>query len=189
MKALARRWLSGDERTLGAFLVVGVLTMAFFRLDTLRAEPGTGTDPLAFLLVVTAVTWWSLLPRSFVWRDPADLTWRDFDDTDRATIVVAAPRGALDGPPARARLPADGPRAGPRRARAAPHRGRPVVGGGTGRGGSGGGRGAALAPRLGKSAGGRPARAVAGHLWPVIGRVPGVATVTDACVLIDMTGW
>lgn len=87
MTAFARRWLSGDERTLGAFLVVGVLTMAFFRLDKLRAELGSGADPLALLLVATAVTWWSMLPRSFVWRDPADLTWRDFDDTDRATIV------------------------------------------------------------------------------------------------------
>jgi hypothetical protein len=85
--AFARRWLSGDERTLGAFLVVGVLTMAFFRLDKLRADLGSGADPLALLLVITAVTWWSLLPRSFVWRDPADLTWRDFGDTDRATIV------------------------------------------------------------------------------------------------------
>ncbi|GAB1509059.1 hypothetical protein [Actinophytocola sp. KF-1] len=87
MTAFARRWLSGDERTLGAFLVIGVLTMAFFRLDKLRAELGSGADPLALLLVITAVTWWTLLPRSFVWRDPADLTWRDFTDTDRATIV------------------------------------------------------------------------------------------------------
>jgi hypothetical protein len=88
MRALARRWLSGDERTLGAVLVVGVLTTAFFRLDTLRAHLGSGADPLALLLVITAVTWWSLLPRSFVWRNPADLTWRDFDDTDRATLVA-----------------------------------------------------------------------------------------------------
>lgn len=87
MIPFARRWLSGDERTLGAFLVVGVLTMAFFRLDKLRAELGSGVDPLALLLVITAVTWWSLLPRAFVWRAPADLTWRDLDDTDRATIV------------------------------------------------------------------------------------------------------
>ncbi len=87
MTAFARRWLSGDERTLGAFLVVGALTMAFFRLDELRAKLGAGTDPLALLLVVTAVTWWTLLPRSFVWRHPADLTWRDVADTDRATIV------------------------------------------------------------------------------------------------------
>lgn len=91
MRALARRWLSGDERTLGAFLVAGVLTTAFFRLDGLRAELGSGTDPLALLLVITAVTWWSLLPRSFVWRDPADLTWRDVHDTGdtaRETIVA-----------------------------------------------------------------------------------------------------
>jgi hypothetical protein len=87
MIVFARRWLSGDERTLGAFLVVGVLTMAFFRLDKLRAALGSGADPLALLLVIAAVTWWSLLPRSFVWRDPADLTWRDFADIDRATIV------------------------------------------------------------------------------------------------------
>ncbi|MGB3437686.1 MAG: hypothetical protein WBA97_02940, partial [Actinophytocola sp.] len=88
MRTLARRWLSGDERTLGAFLAVGVLTMAFFRLDKLRAELGAGLDPLGLLLVITAVTWWSLLQRSFVWRDPADLTWRDFADNDRATLVT-----------------------------------------------------------------------------------------------------
>ena len=88
MRALAGRWLSGDERTLGAFLVIGVLTMAFFRLDKLRTELGSGADPLALLLVITAVTWWSLLPRSFVWRDPADLTWRDLNDTDRTTVVA-----------------------------------------------------------------------------------------------------
>jgi hypothetical protein len=87
MRALARRWLTGDERTLGAVLVAGALTMAFFRLDVLRAHLGSGADPLALLLVITAVTWWSLLPRSFVWRDPADLTWRDFADADRATVV------------------------------------------------------------------------------------------------------
>jgi hypothetical protein len=87
VRAFASRWLSGDERTLGVFLVVGALTMAFFRLDKLRAELGSGADPLALLLVITAVTWWTLLPRSFVWRDPADLTWRDFADTDRATTV------------------------------------------------------------------------------------------------------
>ena len=87
MRALARRWLTGDERTLGAFLVAGVLTMAFFRLDILRAHLGSGADPLALLLVIAAITWWSLLPRSFVWRDPADLTWRDFAGTDRATVV------------------------------------------------------------------------------------------------------
>lgn len=87
MRAVARRWLSGDERTLGAFLVAGVLTMAFFRLDHLRAGLGSGTDPLGVLLVLTALTWWSLLSRSFVWRDPADLTWRDFAVTDRASLV------------------------------------------------------------------------------------------------------
>lgn len=88
MTAFAKRWLSGDERTLGAFLVGGVLTMAFFRLDKLRAVFGVVPEaPLVLLCVFTAVAWWSLLPRSFVWLDPADLTWRDFGGIDRVTLV------------------------------------------------------------------------------------------------------
>jgi hypothetical protein len=84
MMAFAKRWLSGDERTLGLFLAVGVLIMAFFRLDKLRVELGVGpTTPL--VLVLTAVAWWSLLPRSFVWLDPADLTWRD---PDRVALIA-----------------------------------------------------------------------------------------------------
>jgi hypothetical protein len=88
VRTFARAWLSGDERTLGAFLALGVLTMAFFRLDELRADLGAGVDPLGLLLVITALTWWSLLPRSFVWRDPADLTWRDFATTNRAALIT-----------------------------------------------------------------------------------------------------
>jgi hypothetical protein len=82
-----RAWLAGDERTLGAFLAIGVLTMAFFRLDTLRTYLGAGIAPSAFLLVVTALVWWSLLSRSFVWLDPAELTWRDFGGIDRVKLV------------------------------------------------------------------------------------------------------
>lgn len=82
-----RAWLAGDERTLGAFLAAGVLTMAFFRLDLLRGYLGAGIAPTAFLLVVTALAWWSLLPRSFVWLNPADLTWRDLGDIDRVKLV------------------------------------------------------------------------------------------------------
>lgn len=81
-----RRWFSGDERTLAVFLVGGVLTMAFFRLDLLRGYLGI-TTPGTVLLVVTAIAWWSLLPRSFVWLAPADLTWRDFGDIDRVTLI------------------------------------------------------------------------------------------------------
>jgi hypothetical protein len=84
MTAFAKRWFSGDERTLGVFLVVGMLIMAFFRLDYLRVKLGVGpATPL--VLVVTAVAWWSLLPRSFVWLDPADLTWRD---PDRVALIA-----------------------------------------------------------------------------------------------------
>lgn len=83
-----RRWLSGDEHTLGVYLVGGVLIMAFFRLDFLRLHLGIGTTPQALLLVATAVAWWSLLPRSFVWLSPADLTWRDFGAIDRVALVA-----------------------------------------------------------------------------------------------------
>ncbi|HEX6357435.1 hypothetical protein [Actinophytocola sp.] len=82
-----RRWFSGDERTLAVFLVGGVLTMAFFRLDLLRTKLGITDEPGMLLLVVTALAWWSLLPRSFVWLDPADLTWRDFGGVDRVALI------------------------------------------------------------------------------------------------------
>lgn len=83
-----RKWLSGDDRTLGLFLAVGVMTMAFFRMHTVRDKLGVAPDPaypLAVVLVLTALAWWSLLPRGFVWLDPAVLTWRD--DTDRRAAI------------------------------------------------------------------------------------------------------
>ncbi len=89
MKAFALRWLSGDERTLGAFLVLGVMTMAFFRLPTLRDELGVPEPELALAVVLVAVAgaWWTMLPRGYVWLDPADLTWRDLGGVDRVTLI------------------------------------------------------------------------------------------------------
>lgn len=83
-----KRWFSGDERTLGLFLAGGVLIMAFFRLDILRGYLGVGTAPQTFLLVTTAIVWWSLMSRSFVWFSPAELTWRDFGAIDRVALVA-----------------------------------------------------------------------------------------------------
>jgi hypothetical protein len=83
-----KRWFSGDERTLGLYLAGGVLIMAFFRLDLLRRYLGVGVAPQAFLLVVTAIAWWSLMARSFVWFSPAELTWRDFGALDRVAVVA-----------------------------------------------------------------------------------------------------
>ena len=83
-----KRWFSGDERTLGLFLAGGVLTMAFFRLDILRGYLGVGTAPQALLLVVMTIAWWSLMSRSFVWFNPAELTWRDFGAIDRVALVA-----------------------------------------------------------------------------------------------------
>ncbi|TDV57679.1 hypothetical protein CLV71_101552 [Actinophytocola oryzae] len=84
-----RRWASGDERTLGVFLGVGVLTMAFLRLDKLRGAFGVVPEaPLVLTVVITALAWWSLLPRSFVWLDPAVLTWRDYGGINRVAIVA-----------------------------------------------------------------------------------------------------
>ncbi|HEX2130893.1 MAG TPA: hypothetical protein VHH15_04980 [Actinophytocola sp.] len=91
MRALAARWLSGDERTLGLLLAVGVLTMAFFRLDRLREIVGVAPAPalaLVLVLVAAALAWWSMLPRGFVWLEPAVLTWRDFGAVDRERIVA-----------------------------------------------------------------------------------------------------
>jgi hypothetical protein len=90
MKAFALRWFSFDDRTLGLFLGVGVSTMAFFRLGTLRDKLGVAQGPelsLALVLVAVALAWWSLLPRGFVWLDPAVLTWRDFVG-DRTTVIA-----------------------------------------------------------------------------------------------------
>jgi hypothetical protein len=83
-----KRWFSGDERTLGLFLASGVLTMAFFRLDILRGYLGVGTAPQGVLLVAATVAWWLLMSRSFVWFNPAELTWRDFGAIDRVTLVA-----------------------------------------------------------------------------------------------------
>ncbi|MCT2587998.1 hypothetical protein [Actinophytocola gossypii] len=90
MKTFAARWLSGDERTLGLLLAVGVLTMAFFRLDRLRQIFGVASPEAALLLllVAAALAWWSMLPRGFVWLEPAVLTWRDFGAIDRERIVA-----------------------------------------------------------------------------------------------------
>lgn len=91
MKAFAARWLSGDERTLGALLAVGVLTMAFFRLDRVREIIGVAEGPglaLVMVLVTAALAWWSMLPRGFVWLDPAVLTWQDFGGLDRERLVA-----------------------------------------------------------------------------------------------------
>lgn len=90
-----RAWLSGDERTLGAVLVLGVLVMAFFRLDQVRDLVGTPTEPLSLVLVVAALTWWSLLSRAFVWSDPAVLTWRDTGD--RGSVITKRLAGGLFG--------------------------------------------------------------------------------------------
>jgi hypothetical protein len=90
MKAFVLRWFSFDERTLGLFLGAGVLTMAFFRLSTLREKLGVAPGPelpLTLVLVAVALAWWSLLPRGFVWLDPAVLTWRDFVG-DRTTVIA-----------------------------------------------------------------------------------------------------
>ncbi|OLF11488.1 hypothetical protein BLA60_10985 [Actinophytocola xinjiangensis] len=88
MRAFAARWLSGDERTLGALLGIGVLTMAFFRLDRVREVVGVGAaDDLTLVLVTAALLWWSMLSRGFVWLEPAALTWRDAD-LDRRRLIT-----------------------------------------------------------------------------------------------------
>jgi hypothetical protein len=85
--ALARRWLSGDERTLGLVLGVGVLVSLYFQVAGLRgqraAEPALG-----LVVVLLAVAWSTLLSRAFVRLEPAVLTWHDFGGTARSTVVT-----------------------------------------------------------------------------------------------------
>jgi hypothetical protein len=91
MRAFASRWLSGDERTIGAVLAVGLLVMAFFRLDRVREIIGVAPGPdlaLAMVLVTTVLAWGSLLARGFVWLDPAVLTWNDFGAIDRERLIA-----------------------------------------------------------------------------------------------------
>lgn len=91
MKAFAARWLTGDERTLGLVLAGGLLSIAFFRLDKLRADLGVAPGPelpLAMVLVAVALAWWSMLSRGFVWLEPAVLTWRDFGAVDREALIA-----------------------------------------------------------------------------------------------------
>lgn len=90
MIAFAARWLSGDERTLGALLALGVLTTPFTKVDWWRDALGVAPTPgiaLAVLLVVAAIAWRSVLRRGFVWLAPSVLTWQDFGEFDRARAV------------------------------------------------------------------------------------------------------
>jgi hypothetical protein len=88
VKVFLLRWFSGDERTLGLVLGGGLAVIVFFRLDTLRGTlgvPDEAAASLAMVAVVAAVVWWSMLPRGFVWLDPAVLTWQE---TDRERLVT-----------------------------------------------------------------------------------------------------
>ncbi|WP_199429008.1 DUF6297 family protein [Qaidamihabitans albus] len=87
-----RRVLSGDWPTFVAFFAVGLLVSAFFRLawwrDVLLTGPvGSPAVVLGLFAVCCALGWRSLLRRTFLWADPATLTWADFGNADRVRAV------------------------------------------------------------------------------------------------------
>lgn len=90
MKAFAARWLTGDERTLGLAMGVGMVLTPFFRIDWWRDTLGVPPTPeiaLGLVIVLTAIAWRSLLRRAFVWLEPYVLTWQDFGALDREAVL------------------------------------------------------------------------------------------------------
>ncbi|SFP80202.1 hypothetical protein SAMN05421810_103466 [Amycolatopsis arida] len=83
---------TGDTPTLVALFAVGILITAFHRLDFWRDLLLAGSAvPAGAVLGLVMAAWAlgsvSLLRRSFVWAEPAALTWLDFADGDRVRTV------------------------------------------------------------------------------------------------------
>jgi hypothetical protein len=80
------------DRVVAAIIVIGVLGAPFYRTGALRGYL-VGTTATASLAVVAtlcislALAWWSLMHRSYLWADPAWLTWSDFDGSRPAMLV------------------------------------------------------------------------------------------------------
>ncbi|SDC87506.1 hypothetical protein [Actinokineospora iranica] len=77
-----------SDKHVAGFVVVGLLTLPFYKADDLREKfVGSHVVPpgaaLAVLLLALAVATLSLLRRDHVWINPAHLTWDDSGDRDR----------------------------------------------------------------------------------------------------------
>ncbi|MFF5985764.1 DUF6297 family protein [Prauserella flavalba] len=84
--------LSGDTPTFVALFALSWLVTAFFQLDQWRAVLFAGSAvPASALLglfaALVALGLGSLLDRSFLWAEPAVLTWLDFTGHDRVRHV------------------------------------------------------------------------------------------------------
>ncbi|MBK1784658.1 DUF6297 family protein [Prauserella cavernicola] len=84
--------LSGDTPTFIAVFAFGWLVMAFFRLEWWRSVlfAGMAAHPpvlLGLFAVLAVLLLGSMLNRSFLWAEPAVLTWLDFTGHDRVRLV------------------------------------------------------------------------------------------------------
>ncbi|RBM23742.1 hypothetical protein DI005_02015 [Prauserella sp. PE36] len=83
---------SGDTPTFVALFALGWLVTTFFQLDWWRAVLFAGSAVpapalLGLFAALVALGLGSLLGRSFLWAEPAVLTWLDFTGHDRVRLV------------------------------------------------------------------------------------------------------
>ncbi|MEU6644979.1 DUF6297 family protein [Saccharomonospora sp. NPDC046836] len=83
---------TGETTSFLAWFGAAWLGSAFYQLDGWRSVllGAGGTTPrllLALLTVLALLTWAPLLRRSFLWAEPAALTWLDFTGRDRARSI------------------------------------------------------------------------------------------------------
>lgn len=84
---------SGGTETLVAYLAIGLLASAYFKLDwwhkVLIGQSNVDSRTLlGFAFACCALRWKSLLRRTFVWAEPAALTWLDFTFADRSVLIA-----------------------------------------------------------------------------------------------------
>lgn len=80
------------DRLVALIVVAGVLGSPFYQTDATREQLlGTATVPpqatLAVLCLSLALAWRSTLRRGWLWADPAQLTWSDFDGSRPRTLT------------------------------------------------------------------------------------------------------
>lgn len=84
---------SGGTETLVAYFAIGLLASAYFKLDwwhkvLIGQSLVDDRALLGLALACCALRWKSLLRRTFVWAEPAALTWLDFTFADRSVLIA-----------------------------------------------------------------------------------------------------